>query len=62
MPIQSFDSLRHIVKLSQLEVPPEISKVVNSLKGNDEAIRNFGVHMAVEIIRDLFSSGYASGM
>ena len=26
MPIQSHESLRHIVKLSQLEVPPEITK------------------------------------
>ena len=61
MPIQSIDSLRNIVKLSKLDVPPEITKVVNSLHGNNEAIRNFGIHLAVEIIRDLFSSGYASG-
>ena len=62
MPIQSHESLRHIVKLSRLEVPPEISKVIMPLKGKDEAIRNYGVHMAVEMIKDLFNSGYAPGV
>ena len=62
MPIQSYDSLRHIVKLSKLDVPPEISKVIVPLKGNDDAIRNFGVHQAVDMIRDLFTSGYAGGV
>ncbi len=62
MPIQSYDSLRHIVKLSKLEVPEEITKVVTPLKGNDDAIRNYGIHQAVAMIRDLFASGYAPGV
>ena len=62
MPIQSIDSLKHIVKLSKLDVPPEITRVIEPLKGNNEAIRNFGVHLAVEIIKDLFNSGYAQGV
>jgi len=62
MPIQSYDSLRHIVKLSKLEVPEEITSVVGPMKGNDDAIRNYGVHQAVEMIRDLFASGYAPGI
>jgi methylenetetrahydrofolate reductase (NADPH) len=62
MPIQSYDSLRHIVKLSKLEVPQEILRVVEPLKGNDEAIQKYGIHQAVEMIRELFHSGYASGV
>ncbi len=62
MPIQSYDSLRHIVKLSKLEVPDEITSVVTPLKGNDDAIRNYGIHQAVEMIRDLFRTGYAPGI
>ena len=62
LPIQTFDSLRHIVKLSKLEVPEEISSIVTPLKGNDEAIRNFGIHQASEMIRDLFNTGYAPGV
>ena len=69
-PIQSYDSLRHIVKLSKLEVPPEItevrdsigrgpldslfsftSQVVAPLKGNDDAIRAFGIHHATQLIQ-----------
>ena len=57
LPIQTFDSLRHIVKLSKLEVPEEISSIVTPLKGNDEAIRNYGIHQASEMIKDLFRSG-----
>merc|ERR1719244_920260 len=62
MPIQSYDSLRHIVKLSKLEVPEEIKLIVNPLKENDDAIRNYGIHQATEMIRELFSSGYAPGI
>merc|ERR1719150_1423153 len=62
MPIQSYDSLRHIVKLSKLEVPEDIKAVVEPLKGNDAAIRNYGVHQAVEMMKDLFQSGYAAGV
>lgn len=62
LPIQSYDSLRHIVKLSGLEVPPEIHKVVQPMKGNDESIRNYGIHLAVTMVKDLFNSGYADGV
>jgi len=62
MPIQSHDSLRHIVKLSKLEVPDEIKNIVSPLKGNDDAIRNFGIHQATEMIKELFLSGYAPGI
>merc|ERR1719187_2627278 len=62
MPIQSYDSLRHIVKLSKLEVPEEIRSIIEPLKGNDDAIRNYGIHHATMLIRELFSSGYAPGI
>jgi methylenetetrahydrofolate reductase (NADPH) len=44
LPIQSYDSLRHIVKLSKLEVPEDIFKIVEPLKGNDNAIQSYGIH------------------
>jgi len=62
MPIQSYDSLRHIVKLSKLEIPDEIKNVVTPLKGNDDAIRNYGIHQATQMIKELFISGYAHGI
>ena len=57
LPIQTYDSLRHIVKLSKLEVPKEITDVVEPLRDNNEAIQNYGVHQATQMIRELFQSG-----
>jgi methylenetetrahydrofolate reductase (NADPH) len=39
------------VKLSKLEVPDEIRQIVEPLSGNDDAIRNYGIHQCVELIR-----------
>ncbi|ODN02155.1 Methylenetetrahydrofolate reductase [Orchesella cincta] len=62
MPIQSYDSLRHIVKLSKLEVPQEIVEIVEPLKHNDEAIQNYGIYQACEMIKAMFQSGVAPGV
>jgi len=62
MPIQSYDSLRHITKLSKLDIPDEILNIVTPLKGNDDAIRNYGIHQATQMIKELFISGYAPGI
>lgn len=62
MPIQSYDSLRHITKLSKLEVPEEIVNVLTPIKDNDEAIRNYGVQQAVTMIRELFKASVAPGI
>ena len=51
-----------MVKLSKLEVPQEIVDIIEPLKGNDEAIRNYGVQQAVDMIRELFKSGVAPGV
>ena len=58
---QSYESLRHITKLSQLVVPDDIRNIVEPLRGNDDAIRNYGVHQATTMIKDLFATGYAPG-
>ncbi|CAG0884365.1 unnamed protein product, partial [Cyprideis torosa] len=62
MPIQSYDSLRHIVKLSKLDVPRDLVEKIEPLKDNDEAIRDFGVHMAVNMIKKLFDAKVAPGV
>lgn len=40
----------------------QIMKIVTPLKDNDEAIRNFGIHQAVTLIRSLFQAGLAPGI
>jgi methylenetetrahydrofolate reductase (NADPH) len=61
-PLQSYDSLRHIVRLSKLEVPESITQVLEPLKGNDEAIRRFGIKHCVDMIKALFEAGVAPGL
>ncbi|MCL4125788.1 UNVERIFIED_CONTAM: hypothetical protein GTU68_058726, partial [Idotea baltica] len=62
MPIQNYDSLRNIVKLSKLDVPDEIMEKVAPLKDNDEAIRNFGVHHCCQLLKELFEADVAPGV
>ncbi|CAI9719871.1 methylenetetrahydrofolate reductase-like [Octopus vulgaris] len=62
LPIQSYLSLRHVSKLTQLSVPEEILNSITPIKDNDEAVRNFGVHHAVELGKKLLNSGLTKGM
>ncbi|XP_038145474.1 methylenetetrahydrofolate reductase isoform X1 [Cyprinodon tularosa] len=61
-PIQGYQSLRQLVKLSKLEVPEEITKVIEPIKDNDAAIRNYGIHQAVGMCRELLDSGKVPGL
>ncbi|ELU06114.1 hypothetical protein CAPTEDRAFT_181552 [Capitella teleta] len=62
LPIQAYQSLRHIVKLSRLEVPDDIIDTITPIKDNDEAIRNYGIFQATEMCRDLLDSGSIHGL
>ena len=59
---QAYQSLRHIVDLSKLEVPQDIIDDINPIKENDEAIRNYGIDQTVQTIRTLFESGDVQGL
>ncbi|XP_055345441.1 methylenetetrahydrofolate reductase (NADPH)-like [Paramacrobiotus metropolitanus] len=59
-PIQSYDSLRQVAKLSKLTVPPEILAAVAPIKDNDQAIRKFGMDLAVQMCRELLDAGAPS--
>ena len=48
--------------LKYIQLISSIFTVIMPLKGNEEAIRNYGIHICVEMIRDLFNSGYADGV
>ena len=53
---QGYQSLRHIVKLSRLEVPQEIIDHINPIKDNDEAIRNYGIDQTVDMAKELLNN------
>ena len=59
---QGYQSLRQLVKLSKLEIPEEITKVIEPIKDNDAAIRNYGIDQAVEMCRVLLKSGQVPGL
>lgn len=61
-PIQGYGSLRQLVKLSKLEVPQEIKDVIEPIKDNDAAIRNYGIDLAVSMCRELLDSGLVHGI
>lgn len=60
--IQSYDSLRHICKLSKLEVPKDIVDALEKSKDNDEAIRKYGIETTLKLCKDLINSGYVNGL
>ncbi|XP_071946159.1 methylenetetrahydrofolate reductase (NADPH)-like [Antedon mediterranea] len=62
LPIQGYHSLKNLVKLSGLQVPKYIIDVVEPIKDNDEAIRNYGIHLSTQICRELFDSGHVLGL
>ncbi|XP_029332448.1 methylenetetrahydrofolate reductase isoform X1 [Mus caroli] len=61
-PIQGYTSLRQLVKLSKLEVPQKIKDVIEPIKDNDAAIRNYGIELAVSLCRELLDSGLVPGL
>ncbi|XP_075183749.1 methylenetetrahydrofolate reductase (NADPH) isoform X1 [Anomaloglossus baeobatrachus] len=61
-PIQGYGSLRQLVKLSKLEIPQEIMDVIEPIKDNDAAIRNYGIDLAVSMCRELLDSGLVHGL
>ena len=60
--MQSYDSLRHLVKLSKLSVPQEIVDAIQPIKGDDKAIRNYGVNYTVKMVTELLESGEVPGV
>uniref|UniRef100_A0A3Q1M8J1 Methylenetetrahydrofolate reductase n=1 Tax=Bos taurus TaxID=9913 RepID=A0A3Q1M8J1_BOVIN len=61
-PIQGYHSLRQLVKLSKLEVPQQIKDVIEPIKDNDAAIRNYGIEQAVSLCQELLASGLVPGL
>lgn len=59
---QGYTSLRQLVKLSKLEVPQTIKDVIEPIKDNDAAIRNYGIELAVSLCRELLDSGLVPGL
>ncbi|KAJ9659450.1 methylenetetrahydrofolate reductase 1 [Coniosporium apollinis] len=53
MPIQSYQILRRITKLSHARLPPEILSRLDAVKGDDEAVKRVGVDILGEIVQEI---------
>lgn len=40
-----------------LQIPPEVSAALEPIKHNDEAVRNYGIHLGTEMCRKILASG-----
>lgn len=57
MPIQSFEMLKRITKLSHAKLPAELLKRLEGVSGDDEAVKGVGVDAVSEIVEGIKKAG-----
>jgi len=53
MPIQSYQSFRRMTKLTNASIPPELLDRIEQVKSDDEAVKQLGVDVTVEMIKQI---------
>jgi methylenetetrahydrofolate reductase (NADPH) len=53
MPIQSYQIIKRITKLSHARLPEDISKRIEAVKGDDEAVKKVGVDVLSELVEKM---------
>ncbi|KAJ9617109.1 methylenetetrahydrofolate reductase 1 [Cladophialophora chaetospira] len=53
MPIQSYQIIKRITKLSHAKLPEDISKRIEAVKGDDEAVKKVGVDVLSELVEQM---------
>lgn len=62
MPIMGYESIRRIAALSQLTIPEWILTELEPIKHDDDAVRNFGTRIAVDMCKRLLNNGTTSSI
>ncbi|ORX90153.1 MTHFR-domain-containing protein [Basidiobolus meristosporus CBS 931.73] len=57
MPIQTYTSFRRLTNLCQIEVPTQILETLESIKHDDQAVKEYGVKLCIEMIQELRKGG-----
>lgn len=60
MPIQSFEMLKRITKLSHAKLPAELLERLEGVAGDDEAVKRVGVDAVSEIVEGIKKAGLKS--
>ncbi|CAG8521997.1 6505_t:CDS:10 [Funneliformis caledonium] len=61
MPIQGYHSFRRITNLCKMNIPSEILDALEPIKHDDQAVKDYGVSLAVSIISKLFNEHNVRG-
>ncbi|KZT39245.1 methylenetetrahydrofolate reduct [Sistotremastrum suecicum HHB10207 ss-3] len=61
MPIQTYSSFLRLTKLCGTEAPPHVMDALEPIKHDDQRVKDFGVALAVEMIRKINASSEISG-
>ena len=62
MPIQSYQIIKRITKLSHAKIPEDISKRIEAVKSDDEAVKKVGVDVLAEIVEQIKDSPQPQGV
>lgn len=62
MPIQSYQIIKRITKLSHAKIPEDISKRIEAVKSDDEAVKKVGVDVLSELVEQIKDSPQPKGV
>ena len=62
MPIQSYDSLEKMVKLSKLDIPKNILSDLMAIRGDDEAVRKYGIDWTITLCKQVIEAKVTPGL
>ncbi|KAH9446266.1 hypothetical protein Pst134EA_030187 [Puccinia striiformis f. sp. tritici] len=60
MPIQSYEGFRRLTALCKTKIPDSIHAKLIPIKGDDQAVRDFGVELSMQMIKLLRVNGFKS--
>ncbi|KAF8041418.1 hypothetical protein BT93_A0113 [Corymbia citriodora subsp. variegata] len=57
MPIATYKGFVRMTRICKTKIPAEVSAALEPIKHNDEAVRNYGIHLGTEMCRKILASG-----
>eukprot|EP01138_Halocafeteria_seosinensis_P016498 gb/GECG01016829.1/.p1 GENE.gb/GECG01016829.1/~~gb/GECG01016829.1/.p1 ORF type:complete len:1242 (+),score=202.80 gb/GECG01016829.1/:1-3726(+) len=58
MPVQTYRSFCQFTRWCRTRVPSKVLKDIESIRGNDEAVREYGIRLGTDLCRRLLDHGY----
>ncbi|KAL3752914.1 hypothetical protein ACJRO7_000327 [Eucalyptus globulus] len=57
MPIGTYKGFARMTSICRTKIPAEVSAALEPIKDNDEAVRNYGIHLGTEMCKKILASG-----